>query len=288
MRLRRLRDDPRTRAIGLAALLGGLVLALFLAHPIMQGFRLPVGPDGPVYTWWARHADVAGLDVVPGRPGVPAVTLLIGRILGIEAVQTVALLGPVLAVVAGLAAGALLETSLGSARLRSGIAVVLSGGFAAGLAPGWLGNLCQVVMFLAALAAFARADRSWRSVGLGAGLIAAGAIAHPVFQAIGGVILLGALLIDVPAVRAHLRRGGSLADTLPGRVIIGATGGSALAGGVLASLSSGMTPIADTSQDGFFRRVGLEAAFQQNYRERAADEALRGVGHLAVGTALGG
>ena len=91
-----------------------VVLALYLAHELRGSFVLPVGPDGPVYAWWIRYADVLGLrGVAGGRPGIPAAALALGTALGTEPVETVMLLGPVLAVVAGLAAAALLESALG-------------------------------------------------------------------------------------------------------------------------------------------------------------------------------
>ncbi|MGH2740006.1 MAG: hypothetical protein ACRDH6_05950 [Actinomycetota bacterium] len=288
VRPRRFRDEPWVRAMVIAAALAGAILALFVAYPILEGFRFPIGPDGPVYTWWARSAEVAGLGVLPGRPGVPAATLVLGGFLRTEPIQTVALLGPLLAAAAGLAAGALLEMSLGSFPLRSGAAAILTGGFAAGLAPGWLGNLGQVVLFLAALAVFARADRSWRPVWLGGGLVTAGAFAHPAFQILAGVILAGALLTYAPAVARHLKAGGSFLETLPGRVAIGAVAGGAAAGAGFASLAIGATPIVvDTSQDGFFRRVGLAAEVRRNYRERVATDVLRGTGFLTSGIGFG-
>ena len=48
------------------------MLALYLVHPLISGYRFPIGPDGPVYSWLARWMTEVGLREGPGGgPGVP-------------------------------------------------------------------------------------------------------------------------------------------------------------------------------------------------------------------------
>ncbi|MGH2691447.1 MAG: hypothetical protein ACRDHM_02990 [Actinomycetota bacterium] len=271
-------------AIGLAAAVGVGILVLYLLHPALSGYRFPIGPDGPVYTWLARLAAETGfVDAPGGGPGAPAVTLTLGSILGTEPVETVMLLGPVLAAASGLAAGALLEAALGQDRLRAVSGAVLTGAFTAYLAGGWLANVAMVAVFLVALAALARTASSRRSIWAGAALLAAAGLAHRIFVLIGAAILL------VAAGRRLLaaRRGSSPSEGASAlRLGIAAIAGPAAALLVGGWLAAGPGVPGDTSQDGFFRRVGLRGLLLDRYRERLLGDAARTGIPIAAGLGL--
>ena len=257
-------------ALAFAALAAVGALALYLVHPISSGFRLPVGPDGPVYTWLARLAADSGLGDAPGAgPGVPALTAGLASALRIEAVQAVTLLGPVLAVACGLAGAALLESALGSDARRAAAGVALTAAFTAYLAGGWLANVAMAATFLAALAALA--VPSGRSpVWLAGGLIAAGGLAHGIFLGIGVLVLVVLAVIELtppgrgPAEVARARR-----------IALAAGAGSAVALAGIAWIGAGPALQVDTSQDGFLRRAQLRTLLLDRYRERLRGDVAR-------------
>lgn len=281
--------DGWVRALGAVLALGSLLLVAYLAHPIRSGFGLPLGPDGPVYSWWTRLAEEAGLDVIR-RPGVSAAALALGGILGTKPVETITLLGPLLAMSVGLAAGAQAEALLGHDRVRTAVVTLFAGAFAAYLAPGWLANLLLAVLFMGTVAAFGLAERSWRPVALGGALLAAGGLAHWPFALIGALILAGAVLGLIPDARRRLRSGQPLVATPAARLTLGAAAGTGA--GLLAMLPAWATagPPADTSQDQFLRRAGafFERLLRMRYRERLVADLPRVAAPLAAGATLGG
>lgn len=261
-------------ALGFAVATGAGILVIYLLHPAINGFRLPIGPDGPVYTWLARLGGEAGIGDAPGGgPGVPALTLVLGSVLRTEPVETVMLLGPVLAAATGLAGGALLESTLGHDRLRTATGVILTGAFAAYLAGGWLANLALVAVFLVAVAALSSVATSLRAVWSGAALLAAGGLAHRVFVIIGAVVLVAAagwrLVVSLRGPRSE--RDSSSALRLATAALAGPAAGLAVA----AWAGAGQRIPGDTSQDGFFRRAGLRALLLDRYRERFLGDAAR-------------
>jgi hypothetical protein len=269
------------RAIGFAAAAALALLALFLLHPILGDRRLPIGPDGPVYTWWTNLAAAEGLGVIPQRPGVPGVALLLGALFGTEPLETLAILGPILAAACGLAGAALLESSLGANTVRAGAAALLVGTFAGYLAAGWLANLALTVLFLGAAALLAQAGRSWRAMAGAAGLLAAGGLAHMLFLVLALIILAGVALAHVPEGIHQVRHGRRFWDTMAARVAAAAAGGvagSAVAFGLLAA-----TPIrAITSQDGLLRRIGLGDVLRSWHRQRLLVDGRRAVFPVAA------
>jgi hypothetical protein len=271
-----------------AAAAGASVLALYLVHPIVTGYRFPIGPDGPVYTWLARAVESTGLPDGPGAgPGVPGLTVVLGSALGAEPLTVVTLLGPVLAAACGLAAAGLVEAALGPALDRAVLAVVLTGAFTAYLAGGWLANVAMVAAYLGALAALAVAGRSWRAVGLAAGLLVAAGLAHRLFLIVGVVILVPTVLARVPEALAARRRGLPWRDTDAVRLAVGVGVGASLAGAGLAWLAVEPRIPGDTSQDGFFRRLGLRRLLVDRYRERLWGDITRAAVPVAVGVGLG-
>jgi hypothetical protein len=274
-------------AVLFTAWLAAVVLALYLSHPIASGYRFPVGPDGPVYTWLARYAAVAGFGDTPGAgPGVSALALTLGSILRTEPVETVTVLGPVLAAVCGLAGAAALETSLGPDARMAAAAVVLTGAFAAYLAGGWLANVAMVAVFLAALGALALVRRSWRAVAMAGGLLGAAGLTHRLFFLVGLVILAGAAAAHVGEARADLRAGRPVRDAALVRMLVAGVGAGAAVLLAFASLGGPMIP-GDTSQDGFFRRVGLRGLLVERYRERFWGDLGRASVAVVAGLGLG-
>ena len=165
---------------------------------------------------------------------------------------------------------------------------MLAGAFAAYLAGGWLGNMGQAALFLGALAALALAGRSWRAVWAGGGLLAAGTLAHGLFSVVGLAIVAGPILLFLPGAWRERRAGSLLRDTVAVRLGLGALVGTAAGGlGILAAAGGPHIP-GDTSQDGVFRRLGLDRLLGERYRERLAGDAGRLAVPLLTGTALAG
>jgi hypothetical protein len=271
----------RLGALGFAAAAALAILGLYLIHPAVQGYRYPIGPDGPVYTWVARLAGAVGFGDMPGNgPGVPGLSLTLGSVLGTDAVQSVMLLGPVLATACGLAAGALLEATLGGDRLRTAAGSLLAGAFAAFLAGGWLANLAMVAVFLVALATLSAAASSRRAAWAGGVLLIAAGLAHRLFGLIGAAILLGVALWDIREERGGPRAIGGLRL---GAAALAGPGAALLLGSWIAS---GPAVPGDTSQDGFFRRVGLRGLLLDRYRERFAGDLTRAAVPLLSGAGL--
>jgi hypothetical protein len=274
-------------AVLFAAGAGAAVLALYLIHPIEAGYGFPIGPDGPVYTWLARATEATGVPEGPGAgPGVPALTVFLGSLVGAEPLAMVTILGPVLAAVCALTSSGLVESALGPAIGRALLAAVLTGAFAAYLAGGWLANLAMVATYLGALAALAVAGRSWRAVGLAGGLIVAAGLSHRVFLVIGVVILALVVAAMLPSAVASRREGIGWGDTMAVRIAVAIAGGAGLAGASLGWLALEPRIPGDTSQDGFFRRLDLRTLLMDRYRERLRGDAARAVVPLSSGVGL--
>jgi hypothetical protein len=275
------------RAVAFAGGAAAAVLAMYLLHPILAGHRLPIGPDGVVYPWLARAADAGGFGAGPGAgPGVPGLTLVLGGILGTDALATVTLLGPLLAAAAGLAAAGLVEAALGPKLDRALLAVVLTGAFTAYLAGGWLANVAMVAIFLSAVAALAVAGRSWRAVTLAAALLGAAGLSHRVFFVVGLVILVPVVVARIPdAVRVR-RAGGRWRDTAAGRMGVAVAIGGGLGAAGVAWLAAGPRIPGDTSQDGFFRRLGMRDFLIDRYRERFWGDLSRAAVPVVTGVGL--
>lgn len=265
-----------------------LILALYLIHPIVGGHRFPIGPDGPVYVWWSRYADAGGLGVLPGRFGVPSVALILGAVFGTEPLQTVAVLGPVLAAASGLAAATLTEALLGHNLLRSFVALVLTAAWTAHLAAGYLGSLAVATLFMGAIAAFGLGERSWRAVVFGGALIATAAVTHRPLLLLCLAIFGGAAVILTPDVLRRRREGMAFLDTAAGRMSAGVAAGTAVGLGLGIVTGSGPDrPLVETSQDAFLRTHGLGDLLRRQFRLRLAADARRMAIPMAAGVALG-
>jgi hypothetical protein len=247
------------------ALVGALAAALvpvFLRPVTERGFPFPVGPDLPVYLWWARAGATEGLSVVGERPGMPAVIPTVASALGIGIVPAIAGLQYALGPAIGLAAAALVRGRGArggvSGRAVWWIAGLLAGVWAVHLAAGYLSNLAFTAPYLAAATALSRRTRRG-AVGAAVAL-AGGGLAHPQF------FLVGALVLAVAAGWAALLDGRLSWRSDAGRTAVALLGGSSLVAAGLASMMLGPPRVGgDTSKDGFLRRAGLWSTLRDTY-----------------------
>jgi hypothetical protein len=249
--------------------------AWFLAPYALGGFGFPLGPDAPVYLWWARLAGVDGLSAVGHRPGIPALALAASGTLGLSEVQAVAALEGAFGVTTGLAAAALARAG-GGRRVAWLLAGVLSGTFAVHLAAGYLANLAFAGAFLAAAAMLATGTRAGATGA--AAVLGAGGLAHPLFFLVGaGVLLLSAALAWRVDRGEALRVGGA---ALVGGAVVGA--------GLLALLIGPGPLEVDTSKDAFLRRAGLSGELRAAYLDRFVHRWTRYVQWASVPLAIAG
>lgn len=230
------------------------LLGWFLWPFVAHGLEFPLGPDAPVYLWWTRLAGRDGLSAVGHRAGAPALALVVEGALGRSVVQAIAALEVALGAAVGLASAALLRGR--TTRAGWALAGALSGAFAVHLAAGYLANLLEVVVFLAAALALAQGTR--RGAWVAAGGLAAGGLAHPLFFLLGAAVLLLAAAMAWGTDRAEAVRIG--ASVLGAGAIVGA--------GLLALLAGPPTPDVDTSRDAFLRRAGLASELRGAYLDR--------------------
>jgi hypothetical protein len=260
-------------AAGLA-LLALVLLAWFLWPFVANGAGFPVGPDGPVYLWWTRLAELEGLSAVGHRPGAPALALVLSGTLGISVVQATVALEVTLGVATGLAGAAVLRR--GASAIGAWLGGLLAGTFAVHLAAGYLANLAFVPAFLAAVALLDEDRR--RATVLAALALGAGGLAHPLF------FVLGALILLVAAAAAFRSR-----PAEAWRLAVAAAGGGAIVGaGLLALFAGPRPPEVDTSKDAFLRRAGLGGELRAAYRERFVLRWTRYVQWLSVPLAFVG
>jgi hypothetical protein len=265
------------------------ILALYLVHPIVSGYRYPIGPDGPVYTWLTRYAGAAGFQDAPaGGPGVPGLALVLSAALGAKPLEVITILGPVLAVACGMAAAGTLESLLGRSPVLAAAAALMVAAFTAPLAGGWLANVTMVALFVAALGALGLVSRSWRAASGASGLIAAAGLAHRVFLMIG-LVIVGLVIAGQLPDYLRQRQAGVAPWRIPGvRMAVAAVAGSFAAFLGLLGVAGGIPLPGDTSQDGFFRRLGLRDLLMDRYRERLGGEWSRAAVPIAAGAVLGG
>lgn len=225
----RRRPSDTTLLVGLAVALLAWASAPFLFH----GFTVPLGPDAPVYLWWARIAGVEGLSAVGERTGGPALALALAGTLRTSTVATLTALEIAGTVAIGLAAAALIRSVEPDERASWMLAGLLAGTFASHLAAGYVANLLFAAMFIAA------------------------GITHPLFLGLGVAILALAAMMA-------FREPGVL-----GRELGAAVGGAAILGvSALAMLLGPDALRAETSRDAFLRRAGLDAILRDAYLER--------------------
>jgi hypothetical protein len=252
--------------VALVGILAGALVPLFLRPVSERGFPFPVGPDLPVYLWWARAGVAEGLSVVGERPGMPALIPTIGGALNVGTVPAIAGLQYALGPAIGLAASSLVRGR--GRRGVNGRAVWWVGGLLAGvwavhLAAGYLSNMAFVAPYLAAAAALSRRTRRG-AIGAAVALTGAG-LAHPQF------FLVGALILTVTAGWAALLDGHVSWRTDAGRTATALVGSAVAVGGGLLSMLIGPERIGgETSKDGFLRRSGAWSTLRDTYLLRFA------------------
>jgi hypothetical protein len=263
-----------------------VVLSVLLAPFLRHAYRFGLGPDVPVYLWWARLGASQGLSVVGERPGSPALFAVLSATmhLPLSAVTAgfEATLGAVIGAVTAMlvrAAGPLAGERRG-ARAAWIVAGLLAGLFSVHLSAGYLANLAFATPFIAGSVCLALGTR--RGAVAAAILFGGGGLAHPQF------FLTGALVLAAVAVWSLARRERGWSSDA-GRVAIAALGGGVVVASGLLSMAIGPARLAvDTSKDGFLRRAGLAEAVRHAYRDRFVHRWTRYVQWLALPlTALG-
>ena len=201
-------------ALACAALAVG-VAGVYLGLYRTKGYTLPVGFDAPWYVWRASYVAAHGLGPLgtSTRPGSSVLAAVLGGLTGRSQFTVAVLLGPVLAGMFALALGALVWWSLGRDRWRW-LAAVVVGGTVLGATRlvdenvATLLFLCLLVGALTLLVAAAAADGSrWGFLGSVMLLVAAG-LAHWLFLAVFGLMLLGAVILLAPGSRRRSRAEG--------------------------------------------------------------------------------
>jgi hypothetical protein len=287
-------DRDLLAAAGLVAL-----LFLFLLWPFVRhGFRLPLGPDAPVYLWWTRLAGYDGLSAVGSRPGIPALLLVLTETTRLPLAAVTAAVEVAMGVGVGLGAvgvvramrgagGDLASTTTDRSSPRDRpewlLAGLLCGVFSVHLVAGYLANLAFAVAFLAAVAALATGTR--RGAVAAAILLGGGGMSHPQFFVLGAAILL----LAVAPLLARDREARPLVAAEFRRVTVAVLGGAALLGvGLLSMLSAPPPPDVDTSKDAFLRRLGLSGELREAYRDRFLDRWTRYVQWASIPLAVVG
>lgn len=238
-----------------------MLLIVFVAPTILSSWNFGVGPDVPVYMWWARVGAAQGLSVIGERPGIAATIATAAGTLHLPLVPAVAGLQYSLAASVGLGAVALLRGRTAGGRFPWLLAGLATGLFAAHLGGGYVANLAFTVPFFAAGTALAA--RTQRGTDAAAGLLGGAGLAHPQF------FLVGVIVLSIAALWSFLREPERGWASDAGRVTVAAAGGSAIVGAGLLSMLVGPAKLrADTSKDAFLRRTGLESLLADTYRER--------------------
>ncbi|MEA2557452.1 MAG: hypothetical protein QOG88_990 [Actinomycetota bacterium] len=248
----------RRSGVLLLAMLAGTLLVAYVSLFFQRGFGFPVGADASVYLWWTGLAGNKGLSVVNGRAGIPAVALVLSGVSGVGTVTIYAGLQCALGTATGLAAAALVAHDKQVTR-HVILVGLLSGTFAVYIATGYFSTLGFGLLLLGAMVCLA--EGTDRATVLAAGLLGAAGLTHALFFGIGAAVLL---LTAVLAVRAGER---AQAVSIVGAVL----GAGSLLGIGAVALSAGVAPlVADTSRDGFLRRVGLLTLLRSLYVHRVA------------------
>jgi hypothetical protein len=266
-------DTPRLAAHGdvgaPASLRGWMVLGLgaaiasayAIAYPLL-GTAYPLGWDSPVYVWWSRVAETAGLSspLIGARPGSVGVVAVLAATLHVQTSTVVAALMLTALAAASLAGAALVNQCLGPDRLRFVLVAVL---LAAGmwvLAAGYLSTLMFAAEFLAAMVLIVR-DRSTLAAGAAGLLLGAAGAAHPLFMVWTIAVIVPALvavrLWARPSSRAFMAR--ALASLVIGGLVTG------LAVVVTGGLHAGAL---EFSRDGMLKSVGLGSLSLPFHREK--------------------
>ena len=257
------------------------VVVVLLRPTFRQHWGFGVGPDEPVYYWWARVGGARGISTVGERPGIPALLLTVAGTLHLPLVAAVAGVQYALTAMVAVVATAILHGRARGGRWSWLLAGLLTGLFAVHLGGGFVANLAFTLPFFAAGAALAL--RSRRGTEAAALLLGGGGLLHPQFFVVGAVILLGV------AIWSRIREAQDGWSSDAGRVLVALAGAGAVVGlGTLAT-RIGPTPLhADTSKDALLRRAGLRSSLHQTYMDRLWQNADRYAPWVLLPTAAAG
>jgi hypothetical protein len=262
---------PGRAASGVLALVAtSIVVLVFYAAPyVVRGFRVPIGNDTAVYVWWARYAQVAGLQA-PGighRPGIIGALAVISSFLHLPVAWVAPAFGPVLAVCVGLAVAAFVASTFGPDRILMTLTVLFTAIFLVPMVSGYLATLMFGAILVAAFCCLVwRLAESgwWRAVAPGV-LVGAAGLAHPIFLGLGAVLIVGGA---APLLTAKSEGGshrtmqrGSMTRRL---VVMALVAGAVFIAGMWLSHASG-SPF-DTSLDSAYRRLGLSHLLVEAHR----------------------
>jgi len=242
-----------------ATIIAAAVLACFpIVIAAVRHDGAPIGADTPVYVWWARLVGAAGASTVAFRPGVPVVTEVLSRTLGLPETATVAGLGCALIAMVALAASAVLRTG----GERAGIALVgliLTGLFGTYLAAGHLSNAVFAALFVLALAHLI--EQRPATSALAIALLAAAGIAHPEFLWLAVAILVVAAALAL--IVGRRREAASI-------TIVGLAGSVLTAAGLLAASAGSVAFDVPTSLDVFLLQTHQVDRLHELFLERFA------------------
>ena len=257
------------------------VVVVLLRPTFRQHWGFGVGPDEPVYYWWARVGGARGISTVGERPGVPALLLTVAGTLHLPLVAAVAGMQYALTAMVAVVATAILHGRARGGRWSWLLAGLLTGLFAVHLGGGFVANLAFTLPFFAAGAALAL--RSRRGTEAAALLLGGGGLLHPQFFVVGAVILLGV------AVWSRIREAQDGWSSDAGRVLVALAGAGAVVGLGTFATRIGPTPLhADTSKDALLRRAGLRGSLHQTYMDRFWQNADRYAPWILLPTAAAG
>ena len=233
---------------------------------ILNSWGFGVGPDVPVYMWWARVGASQGLSVIGERPGIAAAIATAAGTLHLPLVPAIAGMQYALAASVGLGAIALVRGRAAGGRLGWLLAGLSAGLFAVHLGGGYVANLAFTVPFFAAGAALA--TRTRRGTDAAAALLGGAGLAHPQF------FLVGISVLAIAALWAFLREPERGWASDAGRVAVAVAGGGAIVGAGLLSMLIGPAKLrVDTSKDAFLRRTGLDSLLEDTYLARFREKA---------------
>jgi hypothetical protein len=245
-----------------------VLLVVFVTPTILRSWPFGVGPDVPVYLWWARVGASEGFSVIGERPGIAATIATAAGTLHLPLVPAIAGLQYALAASVGLAATALVRSRATGGRVAWLLAGLGAGLFAVHLGGGYVANLAFTVPFLAAGTALA--TRTQRGTDAAAVLLGGAGLAHPQF------FLVGVAVLAIAALWAFLHEPDRGWASDAGRVTVAAAGGGAIVGAGLLSMLIGPVKLqVDTSKDAFLRRTGLVSLLEDTYLARFGEKAWR-------------
>ena len=197
-----------------------LSAALFLFYfPVyrLRGFRLPLGFDASWYIWRANFA--SGNEIGPlrtaARPGHELLSAVLGSLSGLSQFQLAVVLPFTLAAMFALAMAALSSVCLGEDTRRYVITVAVAGTLlgTTRLVGENLANLLNLLLIVAALAALCRLLSGERGFSAAVVLLVASGLAHWLFLAVFGAVMVVTMLWALPASLRWRERGVPLVRT---------------------------------------------------------------------------